>query len=128
MNKIKEFLINGNKTVDTKQFVNFIIEEYKMTLDDCCEDTNYYLSRESDNLLISITAPHKGNDFSVLFRADYEDNFDRWDVCEFEETFKTFGELIDVMKNFEKFKNGNKLINIKGYRRLFKRILHVLWS
>lgn len=121
MKKIKEFLINANKMVDVKQFVNFIMEEYKMTLDDCCEDTNYYLSRESDNLLINITSQHKGNNFSVLFRADYKDNLDRWDMCEFEEAFKTFGGLIDVMKTFEKFKKSNKLVNINGINiRIFE--------
>ena len=60
------------------------------------DDDTFYsnLYAVQDEIVISITAPHSGNGFSYLLRADYAASHDKWGNAAYEETFQDEGSLI----------------------------------
>lgn len=56
---------------------------------------NFYF--EIENIIVSLTTPHSGNNYSYLLRADFKKNFDRWSNCEFETNFKTNEEMLNAI-------------------------------
>lgn len=70
------------------------------------DDDTFYsnLYAVQDEIVISITAPHSGNGFSYLLRADYAASHDKWGNAAYEENFADVADLLLAIlyKNFIK--------------------------
>ena len=67
------------------------------------EETYYsHLYCQKDEVIISIAAPHSGNGFSYLLRADYAASHDKWGNAPYERSFNDVADLIlkILMENF----------------------------
>lgn len=67
------------------------------------EETYYsHIYGQRDDIIISITAPHSGNGFSYMLRADYAATHDKWGNAIYEEFFTDAADLIlkILMMNF----------------------------
>ena len=67
------------------------------------EDTYYsHIYGQRDDIIISITAPHSGNGFSYMLRADATATHDKWGNAIYEEFFTDAADLIlkILMTNF----------------------------
>ena len=59
------------------------------------EDTFYsHLYAMRNEIVLSLTAPHSGNGFSYLLRADYAASHDRWSNAAYEQVFKEDSALM----------------------------------
>lgn len=59
------------------------------------EETYYsHIYCQKGDMIMSLTAPHSGNGFSYLLRADYAASHDKWGNAAYEETFQDEGSLI----------------------------------
>ena len=65
------------------------------------ENTNYYL--EKDNVVLSITTPHSGNEYKYLIRHDYKEIFDRWSNCYYENSADTIEKIGNILEDIEYF-------------------------
>lgn len=67
------------------------------------EETYYsHVYCQRDDMIISVTAPHSGNGFSYMLRADYAATHDKWGNAAYEECFTDAADLIlkILMGNF----------------------------
>lgn len=67
------------------------------------EETYYsHLYAQQGEVIISVTAPHSGNGFSYLLRADYAATHDKWGNAAYERSFKDVADLFleIIMQNF----------------------------
>ena len=58
--------------------------------------------------MISLIAPHSGTNYKWMLRADYDETFDRWSVCLFEEYFSNSEEFKEVLKKLYEFIDNRK--------------------
>lgn len=61
------------------------LEDSSVIKDDDGTITHIYTGK--DDLYFLIIAPHEGNHFKYLLRANPKITFDRWSVCDFEREF-----------------------------------------
>lgn len=53
--------------------------------------------------MVCLISPHSGTNYKWLMRADYDETFDRWGVCLFEEYFNNETEFKEVLKHLSSF-------------------------
>lgn len=63
---------------------------------------NHYLGNEKEGLLAVLIEPHCGTNGRYYLRADFNETFERWSVCMFEEGFVE-GEFEDVLIKLKQF-------------------------
>lgn len=67
------------------------------------EDTYLLFRREIEKIpfIFVVAATHEGNRSRIMFRADPEENHDRWSNCDFQRFYKNEDDLI---------KNWNRIL------------------
>lgn len=58
-----------------------------------------HIYAHKDRLSIVVIAPHSGNNFMFLLRANPTETLDRWSECDFEKRFLTEIDLTEYLKS-----------------------------
>lgn len=103
METLKDFLKNWENTLTGASW----LEDEKGNI------TN--LTWEWDNILYSITSPHKGNDFTYMLRVNPKVTFDKWGNADIEEFFDDIDELNYYLEHRDWIKNALLDIYINRY-------------
>ena len=72
------------------------LEDSSVIRDDDGAITHIYTSK--DDLYFLVVAPHEGNHFKYLLRANPKTTFDRWSVCDFEREFEQSHEVAKYLE------------------------------
>jgi hypothetical protein len=81
------------------------LKEYGYELTDSLSDDSgdiTHLFFERMNLIYCIIAPHSGNGYKYILRANSKITFDKWSNCEVEYKFDTIEEVEDLLEDNQK--------------------------
>lgn len=112
MNSILVFLKKYKKTFK----ITDIIKD-----EDTGKITHIYFKNKVMYFLI--VAPHSGNEYSYLFRANCKATFDRWSVCDIEYYFTSYLDVLDLLYDGMKeiYINALEILQ-EDYKELSKQL------